>query len=134
MDGRGWSDIAYNAIVCPHGRVFEGRGVGNMFAANGFESVNDDWYAVCYLGGKGDPFTAEAKQGVIDAVLWLREKGDAGPKVNGHRDHKATACPGDVIYRWLETARFVKPAPPEAQSQAACRHLQRVGRATRLAA
>ena len=28
MDSRGWSDIAYNAIVCPHGYVFEGRGPG----------------------------------------------------------------------------------------------------------
>ena len=27
MDGRGWSDIAYNFIGCPHGVVYEGRGL-----------------------------------------------------------------------------------------------------------
>ena len=24
MDGRGWSDIAYNFLICPHGYTFEG--------------------------------------------------------------------------------------------------------------
>jgi len=100
-EGRGWADIAYNAIVCPHGFIFEGRGAGVRSAANGNEGDNDDWYAVCYLGGERDPFTVAAKQGFIEAVHWLREKGNAGPAVNGHRDHKATECPGDDIYRWL---------------------------------
>ena len=100
-DSRGWADIAYNAIVCPHGYVFEGRGPGVMSAANGDTGPNDDWYAVCYLGGEGDGLTDDGKDGFRDAVRWLREAGAAGPLVNGHRDHKATACPGDLIYSWL---------------------------------
>ena len=103
---RGWADIAYNAIVCPHGYVFEGRGAGVKSAANGNASTNDDWYAVCYLGGERDPFTTEGKQGMHDAVQWLRARGGAGPAVNGHRDHKSTACPGDVIYGWLRSHDF----------------------------
>src|SRR6266496_2949555 len=27
MDVKGWSDIAYNFLACPHGYVFEGRGL-----------------------------------------------------------------------------------------------------------
>jgi hypothetical protein len=57
MDGRGWSDIAYNALVCPHGYVYEGRGPGVRSAANGTDAGNDADVAVCYLGGEGDPCT-----------------------------------------------------------------------------
>jgi hypothetical protein len=114
-DNRRWADIAYNAIVCPHGYVFEGRGVNTKSAANGNSTDNDDWYAVCYLGGVGDGFTAEGKQGFRDARTWLREKGNAGAAVNGHRDHKSTMCPGDEIYKWLHAEdwnKVKKPAKP----------------------
>lgn len=100
-EARGWADIAYNAIVCPHGYVFVGRGAGIKSAANGNERTNDDWYAVCYLGGDGDPLTYLGKVGLKRAVRWLRNAG-AGAHVNGHRDHKSTACPGDDIYDWLK--------------------------------
>ena len=102
---RGWADIAYNFLVCPHGYVFEGRGVGVKSAANGDTQSNDDWYAVCYLGGVNDGFTDEGKAGFTFAVQLLRRNG-AGPKVNGHRDHKATTCPGPLVYAWLQTADF----------------------------
>lgn len=103
--GNGWGDIAYNLLPCPHGHIFEGRGVGVRSAANGTTQANADWYAVCYLGGQGDDFTPEGQQAVADAVRLLRDAG-AGPVVNGHRDHKATLCPGPTIYRWLQTASF----------------------------
>lgn len=106
---RGWADLAYSGIVCPHGYVFEGRGVGVQTAANGSSDTNDDWYALCYLGGQGDPFTAEGQAAFIEGVQWLRSEGDAGSRVNGHRDHKSTECPGDVIYRWLNNTDFGQP-------------------------
>lgn len=104
-EDRKWADIAYNLLVCPHGYVFEGRGVGVRSAANGSAQTNDDWYAVCYLGGELDGFTENGKAGFTYAVQLLRRAG-AGPKVNGHRDHKATSCPGPSIYAWLQTADF----------------------------
>lgn len=100
---RGWAEIAYSAIVCPHGYVFECRGLHTETAANGTSSIggNSHWYAVCYMSGQGDPFTDAAKAAYHEAVDWLRTEGGAGLKVNGHRDHHPTACPGDVIYKWL---------------------------------
>jgi hypothetical protein len=112
-DTRDWADIAYNALVCPHGWTYEGRGLHTMSAANGNTEDNGAWYAICYLGGEGDPFTADAKIGFIEAVQWMRSEGGAGSRVNGHRDHKSTACPGDAIYRWLQTANF-SPSKPTA--------------------
>lgn len=108
-DTRGWADIAYNAVVCPHGYVYEGRGINTQSAANGSTEDNDNYYAACSLSGDGDLFTAEAKAGFVETVQWLRSEGDAGDDVNGHRDHKSTECPGDVIYRWLQNANFDLP-------------------------
>lgn len=125
-DTKRWADIAYNAVVCPHGYIYEGRGPGVRSAANGDTGPNRTHYAVCYLGGPGDPFTDAAKAAFVDAVLWLRAAGRAGEDVLGHRDHKATECPGDVIYRWLharswrhlevETVNHVEAAHPHLVS------------------
>jgi len=60
MDTRGWADLAYSAIGCPHGYVFEGRGPGHRTAANGTDDGNQRFYAVCFLGGEGDEFTLAA--------------------------------------------------------------------------
>ncbi|MCR1785292.1 hypothetical protein KVF89_22320 [Nocardioides carbamazepini] len=109
-DTRGWADIAYNAIVCPHGVIYEGRGPGVKSAANGNTAANDDWYAVCYLGGERDGVSDAGKGGMIAAVGWLRRAGGAGQLVNGHRDHKATSCPGEDIYDWL-TSHDWNPEP-----------------------
>lgn len=114
---RGWADIAYSMIVCPHGDVFEGRGVRNRTAANGTNSGNAGWHAVCYLGGENDPFTDAGKRGMRDAHTWLRE-GGAGPGVNCHSDHRATACPGGAIRDWTRAGMPAPAAPtPPPQPQ-----------------
>lgn len=99
QDVKGWDDIAYTALVCQHGVVFEGRGVGYRTAANGTRAGNATHYAVCALTGEGDPLTPALLAGLDDAIVWLRTSG-AGPDVNGHRDHKPTRCPGDDLYAW----------------------------------
>lgn len=111
MDSRGWADIAYTAMVCPHGYVFEGRSVGVRTAANGTDAGNAEWYAVCALVGQGDPTPPALLSGLNDAIAWLRACG-AGPAVNGHRDHKMTACPGDHLYAWAHDPHGVTPQPP----------------------
>ena len=98
---RGLAGIAYNAVVCPHGFVFEGRGPGVRPTANGDVAANDDWYAVCYLGGAGDGFTEEGRQGFLAAFAWLTDQGNAGPERNGHRDLEPTSCPGEEVYAWI---------------------------------
>jgi len=114
MDGRGWSDIAYTCGVCPHGYVFEGRGVGVRTAANGTNEGNASAYAVFMFYGDGETPTAEMYAGTSDAVEWLRDNG-APDGVNGHRDWKPTACPGDPAYTWLRSGA---PAPDGELSMA----------------
>ena len=112
MDHNGWSDIAYNAMACPHGYVFDGRGPQKRSAANGTNASNATSAVCCYIGGIDDPFTPEGQQAMLDAAGYL---GD--PMEKGHRDWYNTQCPGDVIYAWIGSGHA--PAPPPAPPQPA---------------
>lgn len=109
MQTNGWVDIAYNAVVCPHGYVFEGRGKGKRSAANGDYDSNSASYAVCFMGGKGDAFTAAAKNAINDAAEWL-----VGPQAGWrvHRDWVETECPGDEIAAWVRAGHARSGASP----------------------
>lgn len=113
MDTKGWADIAYSFLVCPHGNVFEGRGTGKGSAANGTTQGNLDWYAVCALGGPADTPSVLMLAAIGDAIALCREAG-AGPRVIGHRDLFPTACPGAALYAYVQAARWtgVGPRPP----------------------
>lgn len=115
MDERGWTDLAYNAVVCPHGYVFEGRWIGRRSGANGTNAGNRDWYAIQAMIGVGDPKPAVMVEAIAECAELFRTAGRAGPDVNGHRDHKATACPGDPLYADVQAGTFERapqPAPP----------------------
>lgn len=118
MDHNGWSDIAYNAVACPHGFVYEGRGPGRRSAANGTNYSNGQSAVVCYLGGVGDPFTEEGKAAMVDAAEYLKRD-----LVWGHRDWYNTQCPGDEIYNWVHAGHPISrpseqpPVPPVEEDQ-----------------
>ncbi|MCD7440225.1 peptidoglycan-binding protein [Streptomyces lincolnensis] len=99
-----YSDIAYNAAVCPHGVVFEGRGLHRRTGANGSSTLNSQDYAVlAMLGNSGLVQPPDAQlDGLVDAIQWLRSGGAAGKRVRGHRDGHATSCPGDPLYAWVQ--------------------------------
>ena len=100
----GYSDIAYNYVVCPHGYVYEGRGYGKKTGANGNQALNKKDYAVCaMLGASGLVNPPDAQlNGIVDAIRLLQNKGDADNWVGGHRDGYATACPGQPLYDWVK--------------------------------
>jgi peptidoglycan hydrolase-like protein with peptidoglycan-binding domain len=97
---RGWSDIAYNYLVCPHGYVYEGRGLYVGSAANGTTKANLDYYAVCAILGASDPVPATLMAGLKQAIAQCRKR--SGNAVVGHRDLYATACPGQLYARLNE--------------------------------
>lgn len=105
-------DIAYNALVCDHGYVFEGRGAHKKTGANGSSTLNAGHYAVCaLLGSAGLTKPSSAMlNGIRDAVGWLRTAGSAGGEIKGHRDGWPTACPGDPLYTWVRNGA---PRPQE---------------------
>ena len=96
MEHNGWSDIAYSYLVCQHGFVYEGRGVGKGSAANGTTKANEDYYAVCGIMGPGDQPTKELVVGIGDAID-ICQKAGAKSRVLGHGDLFATSCPGKAL-------------------------------------
>lgn len=90
------------AVVCPHRFVFVGRGAHRLPAANG-PGLNSGHYAVCGLvGNRGLTRPPDGMlHGIRDAIEWLRDAGDAGREIKGHRDGYATECPGEPLYAWV---------------------------------
>lgn len=101
MDGKGWSDIAYNFIECPHGYTFEGRGINVINGANGTNSGNRSSHAIMCLAGEENPFPDAEKIGFRECVMYVANQSGALEGCKGHRDHKPTACPGDARYKWV---------------------------------
>ncbi|GGL25628.1 peptidoglycan recognition protein family protein [Planomonospora parontospora] len=117
MDGNGWMDIGYSLVVCPHRKVFEGRGPRRLPAANG-SGLNSGHYAVLGLVGSSGLVqpTDNILHGILDAVEYLRERGGAGREIKGHRDGYATSCPGEPLYAWVRRGAprpGGAPNPPE---------------------
>ncbi|WP_230466381.1 peptidoglycan-binding protein [[Actinomadura] parvosata] len=108
-------------VACPHQKVFEGRGLHHLPAANG-PGLNAGHYAVLGLVGNAglvEP-TDGILNGILDAVQYVRDYGRAGKEIKGHRDGYSTDCPGEPLYAWVRRGAprpgggSGPPAPPAA--------------------
>lgn len=106
MDSRGWSDIAYNFLVCVHGDIFEGRG----WDVIGAHSPNHNLIGigVCFIGND-DPGTQDASPATLAAIKWLAVEADrrSGRALvrQGHKDTQRpgyTSCPGVDLETWVQ--------------------------------
>jgi peptidoglycan hydrolase-like protein with peptidoglycan-binding domain len=121
MDGRGWSDIAYNFVICPHGVVFEGRGLNVINAANGTNTGNRVSHGIMWLAGEDNAFPESEKSGFRDCVRYVADHTDAPDGAIGHRVWHSTQCPGDERFAWINAGMPVRggaaPTPPPPPSQ-----------------
>jgi len=113
MDTKGWSDIAYNFVVCQHGFIFEGRGFTRQNAAN--VPLNTSTLSVCFDGHTDyeEPGLAAvlSMKAVIDEAV---ARGWA-PLVRGHGQATGTSsCPGSKLQAMVNegTVGAAAPAPP----------------------
>lgn len=103
INGRGWTDIAYPYLICPHGHVFEGRRGGN--AANGATYANERYSAaMCLIGGDEKP-TPEMLTGVKQVTDHI------GGVVKPHRAFTSTSCPGEPLASWIAAGCPVDKQP-----------------------
>lgn len=101
MDTKGWRDIAYNWIVCKHGAIFRGRGIGVRSAATG--AANSYTYAVCFLGddtANRDDVTDEGREALREVWRFVKAQCVNVEGVRGHRDFMPTKCPGAELYHF----------------------------------
>jgi hypothetical protein len=133
MGVHGWSDIAYNLLVCDHGYVFAGRGLGVRSAAQGTDEGNNDYVAVCHVNGTATPATP-ALEAAAWCVVTFRKAG-AGLRARPHRTFHSTDCPGNSLatyaVKWWDGKAIAAggTAPPVDPTAARVRMVQAVQRA-----
>lgn len=95
----GWPDVAYHFFIGPEGQVFEGR----PYAAASDTATDYDTKGHLLIVVEGDfdstvPTSAQLES-LARLVAWASSQFDVRiDTISGHRDHAATACPGDNLY------------------------------------
>lgn len=118
MNTRGWIDIGYNYVICQTGTIFQGREDGNdqRDVVGAHDAYNAGSVGVSGLGYFHPPHdqqpTSALLAGFVELFGWIAARraidptgtsyyasyGALVPTVYGHRDVRATACPGDHLY------------------------------------
>lgn len=113
VKSRGWCDLGYNFLVDKFGRVFEGRYGGAQLPVLGAHtgSFNANSFGVALIGNFEKTAPAQAAlEKTARVIAWKFDANYRSPHattvlagsrlhtVSGHRDTKATACPGNLVY------------------------------------
>ena len=108
MDGpENMVDIEYNlGVPLGEGDYVSLRGLGSRGAANGQSSTNAAYPSILVIAGAGDVLDDRDIRAVQAAVAAVRDVWPQATKIVGHRDIRATQCPGDHIYGLLQAGRF----------------------------
>lgn len=99
----GWSDIGYNYVIMPSGRVYEGRGYG----IRGAHTLNHNTrtIGVSFAGNYDEHKPSRAQlRAYRQLVQRLRQHGAFITRVRGHKQmpDQATACPGRFLMQALD--------------------------------
>lgn len=102
---QGWADIGYHYLIGRDGKIYEGRPRHLQGAHVGGHNENNLGITVIGDFVKKLPNTRQ-----LDTLkTFLSEQLKATKlginKLYGHRDLKPTQCPGEQLYRWLQTNR-----------------------------
>lgn len=110
MEGRGFGDIGYHFLIDARGKIYQGRSLrwqgAHAYGANNIANIG-----ICLLGDFDSHPPTEAAlrslEGLVDA---LRERHQiARARVVGHRELKATDCPGRYLEEWVREYRTGHP-------------------------
>ncbi|NXE57167.1 PGRP2 amidase, partial [Casuarius casuarius] len=105
QDTRGWDDIGYSFVVGSDGYLYEGRGWHWVGAHT--RGYNRRGYGVGYVGDyTASPPDADALALVRDAFLPCAVRTGRlrhNYTLRGHRQMGRTECPGDSLFREIET-------------------------------
>lgn len=113
---RGWADIGYSFGVCPHGYVFEGRGINKVQAAQ--PGGNATWYSCTFMSGNHEFPSALQIQAFRELRSWLRGNYGVASAVSYHGRFVSTDCPGAILIKMVKDGSLVAggsvptPKPP----------------------
>ena len=98
---RGWSDIAYNYVIMPSGRIYRGRAANRVPAAQDNHNIGT---RAALFPGNNPILQVLQRRAARWLIKQLRDEQNF-TKVGGHRDVVATECPGDRVYGWVRKWR-----------------------------
>lgn len=121
MDGRGWSDIAYQVAVDQRGDSYVLRGHRHRSGANGDDDVNRRYGAMLLIVAQGEQPTEAMIDTVRRQIARHRHLFPDSTEIVGHRDVRPepTACPGDLVERLIKRGSFEprRPTPTEQPTE-----------------
>jgi uncharacterized protein with LGFP repeats len=121
IQGQGWCDIGYNALIDRFGNIYEGRRGGFRKPIRGAHAgdFNTNTVGVSLMGNFE---TAQPPRGSLNALVrfvgWrlgtsfapvrggVRVNGEKFARISGHRDAMSTSCPGRHVYSRLPHLRW----------------------------
>jgi hypothetical protein len=115
MDGRGWSDIAYQAAVDNVGRKYTLRGLTVQSAANGNQDVNQRYGAILLILAPGETISPAMASTVREVISEFRLRFPQGTAIKPHSAIRpdGTDCPGPAGRMAIATGRFTPGSPTE---------------------
>jgi hypothetical protein len=124
---QGWTDIGYNYLIDPNGKIYEGR-YGGLFVSGGHvRGHNSGSVGIGMLGTYIDgDITSAARNSLRSLTQEIINYNHLNPKqgmtningrynqvISGHRDWAATQCPGEFFYATLPALRnSLEPSEP----------------------
>jgi N-acetylmuramoyl-L-alanine amidase len=119
VNTNGWSDIGYNWLIAPDGKIYQGRPddkIGAHFCAQ-----NSATMGVCMIGTyTSENITPLARFSLEQLLVWKACRNTLDPTdsvfhagsqlvlpvISGHRDGCATSCPGNLLHAALPSIRI----------------------------
>jgi hypothetical protein len=121
MNNNGWCDIGYHFLVSAGGHIFEGRANSMSGLPRGaHDGCNANSFGFSCLGYFHAPynhaFTSTIQNALYNVIAWRMPTGWSSTStgtycgvtaygLDGHRKVSSTACPGDIIWGQMGTAR-----------------------------
>ncbi|ALC43425.1 PGRP-LB [Drosophila busckii] len=101
---RSFSDIGYNFIIAGDGKVYEGRGFG--LQGSHAPNYNRNSIGIVFIGNfESSAPSAQMLQNAKDLIELAKQQGHLKQDYTllGHRQTKATACPGTALYNEIKS-------------------------------
>ncbi|KAL5273969.1 PGRPLB family protein [Megaselia abdita] len=109
---RGWNDLGYSFAIGGNGLIYHGRGF-NTIGAHA-PKYNDKSVGICLIGDWSDELPPEkmlvATKNLIEFGI---DKGYIAKdyQLVGHRQVRDTSCPGERLYKEIQTWKHYVPSP-----------------------